>query len=258
MGAEDRMKVIARHLSAAKNKQGTSGVFCDPHQKIIFRNTSSTCVKPFTELSSGVEDRSKNETGDCDFNSSQSKSVKSIIPKSRQELLKWNGWGYRDSKFVVNNGVIEFTGNRYPIGNLTLPYFTQWVKGVFNVDLGRRNESQPLPKPEDFPSPFLNADFLHAVKEVRLSFSLEGIDRLVRSHGHTLHDIFVLRESKFPRIVDIVVWPACHGDVVKVVELANRHNVVVIPFGGGTSVTGAVSCPENEKRTIVSLDTTQM
>ena len=31
----------------------------------------------------------------------------------RQELLKWNGWGYRDSAFRVNDkNVIEFTGNR--------------------------------------------------------------------------------------------------------------------------------------------------
>ena len=25
---------------------------------------------------------------------------------------------------------------------------------------------------------------------------------------------------------------ACHNDVVKVVELANKHDVVIIPFGG--------------------------
>ena len=29
----------------------------------------------------------------------------------REEVLKWNGWGYRDSGFVVNDkGNIEFTG----------------------------------------------------------------------------------------------------------------------------------------------------
>lgn len=31
----------------------------------------------------------------------------------RQELLKWNGWGYKDSKFILNkNGQVEFTGGR--------------------------------------------------------------------------------------------------------------------------------------------------
>jgi len=36
-----------------------------------------------------------------------------IVFTCRQELLKWNGWGYKDSKFVVNkNGQVEFTGER--------------------------------------------------------------------------------------------------------------------------------------------------
>ena len=30
-----------------------------------------------------------------------------------QELLKWNGWGYKDSKFAINkDGHVEFTGER--------------------------------------------------------------------------------------------------------------------------------------------------
>lgn len=86
----------------------------------------------------------------------------------------------------------------------------------------------------------------------------KGIDRLVRSHGHTLHDIFTLRWSMFERIPDVVLWPACHDDVVNTVNLANEHNFVIIPFGGGTSVSGAVQCPGNEPRTIISLDTSQM
>lgn len=45
---------------------------------------------------------------------------------------------------------------------------------------------------------------------------------------------------------------------MKIVELATKFNVVVIPFGGGTSVSGAVSCPAKEQRTILSLDTSQM
>lgn len=49
-----------------------------------------------------------------------------------------------------------------------------------------------------------------------------------------------------------------HQEVINIVELVNQHNVVIIPFGGGTSVSGAVCCPVNEKRCIVSLDTSQM
>uniref|UniRef100_A0A8C8YF95 Alkylglycerone-phosphate synthase n=1 Tax=Panthera leo TaxID=9689 RepID=A0A8C8YF95_PANLE len=35
------------------------------------------------------------------------------IPKKRQEVMKWNGWGYNDSKFFFNKkGQVELTGKR--------------------------------------------------------------------------------------------------------------------------------------------------
>lgn len=49
--------------------------------------------------------------------------------------------------------------------------------------------------------------FLDELHRLDISFSLDGVDRLIRSHGHTLHDIFVLREGIFERIPDVVVWP---------------------------------------------------
>ena len=49
-----------------------------------------------------------------------------------------------------------------------------------------------------------------------------------------------------------------HSDVEKIILLAVKHNVCVIPFGGGTNVSGALECPVDEKRTIASLDMTQM
>lgn len=60
------------------------------------------------------------------------------------------------------------------------------------------------------------------------------------------------------RIPDIVVWPKSHEDVVEIVNSANANNVTIIPFGGGTSVSGSVTCPQNEHRSIAALDTTQM
>lgn len=45
------------------------------------------------------------------------------------------------------------------------------------------------------------------LKMTNITFSFEGMDRLFRAHGHTLHDIAMLRVGKFPRIPDIVVWP---------------------------------------------------
>ena len=44
---------------------------------------------------------------------SQSQSHCFLFCFSSQELLKWNGWGYKDSKFAINkDGHVEFTGER--------------------------------------------------------------------------------------------------------------------------------------------------
>lgn len=92
----------------------------------------------------------------------------------------------------------------------------------------------------------------------KISYSTSGEDRLIRSHGQTLADVYAMREATFSRIPDIIVWPVCHDDVVYIVNKANEHNVVIIPFGGGTSVSGSITCPQNESRAIVILDTSQM
>ncbi|KAL1496997.1 hypothetical protein ABEB36_008030 [Hypothenemus hampei] len=84
------------------------------------------------------------------------------------------------------------------------------------------------------------------------------MDRVVRAHGHTLNDMFILKFGKFERIPDIVIWPECHDHVVEIVKLAEEYNLVIIPFGGGTAVSGAVECPIDERRPIISLDTSQM
>jgi alkyldihydroxyacetonephosphate synthase len=51
------------------------------------------------------------------------------------------------------------------------------------------------------------AAFLDELHCLQISFSLDGVDRMIRSHGHTLQDIFVLRRGIFERIPDIVTWP---------------------------------------------------
>ncbi len=46
--------------------------------------------------------------------------------------------------------------------------------------------------------------------------------------------------------------------MVALVEAARRHDVCLIPYGGGTNVTDALRCPEEEQRSIVSVDLRRM
>lgn len=116
----------------------------------------------------------------------------------------------------------------------------------------------PKPLPTVFPEPLVSQAFLDDIQSHNILYSIKGVDRLIRSHGQTLYEIQNLRDGIMNRIPDIVVWPKCHDQVVKIVDSAAAHNVAVIPFGGGTSVSGSVTCPQKEERSIVALDTSQM
>ncbi|XP_043343575.1 alkyldihydroxyacetonephosphate synthase, peroxisomal [Cervus canadensis] len=182
-----------------------------------------------------------------------------IIPKKRQEVMKWNGWGYNDSKFIFNKkGQIELTGKRYPLSGMALPTFREWIQNTLGINVEHKTTSKASLNPSDTPPSIVNEDFLHDLKETNISYSQEADDRVFRAHGHCLHEIFLLREGMFQRIPDIVLWPTCHDDVVKIVNLACKYNLCIIPIGGGTSVSYGLMCPADETRTIISLDTSQM
>ncbi|XP_076323207.1 alkyldihydroxyacetonephosphate synthase, peroxisomal-like [Tachypleus tridentatus] len=182
------------------------------------------------------------------------------IPQRRQDFMKWNGWGYRDSQFLYDfdNDIIHFVGARYPLANKKFPLFKSWIKAAFGVSDDCHCKPKHEIKIEDLPVPTVNKDFLRDIKNLKVFYTDDPQDRLFRSHGHTMREVFMLRQGSFQRIPDLVVWPISHNKVVEIVKAANKHNVVIIPFGGGTSVAGALECPVDEKRMIVSMDTTEM
>ena len=68
----------------------------------------------------------------------------------------------------------------------------------------------------------------------------------------------MLRSGKFERIADVVIYPISTAQVELIVKLANEHNVVIVPYGGGTNVTKALMLSKKESWMIVSLDMTRM
>jgi alkyldihydroxyacetonephosphate synthase len=58
--------------------------------------------------------------------------------------------------------------------------------------------------------------------------------------------------------VDVVIYPKDHKNVEEIVRLANKHNVVIVPYGAGTNVSLALELETSEKRMIVSLDMSRM
>lgn len=147
----------------------------------------------------------------------------------------------------------------YPIAsNVPLDDIRQYVLDKLDVVINEDELHHYNLKLSDYPEPIVCEEFNQEIKSLNIDHSELGEDRIFRSHGQNFSDIYLLRCRKFGRIPDIVLWPKNHEEVVSIVQTANKYNVVILPYGGGTSVTGAITCPQNEKRTIAALDTSQM
>jgi len=177
--------------------------------------------------------------------------------KKYDPKLRWNGYGYADTAFFLNQkGVIEFRGPKYELHGKEIPEFKKWAEAEVGFNEKIFTPSQAFIK--NVPAPITNNAFMEAVKGQYVRVATDDQERVFHSHGHTLEEIFRLRHGACERIPDVVIYPGSHDHVVAIVKAANDHNVVIIPFGGGTSVTNAVMCDNNEKRSIVSLDMREM
>ena len=80
----------------------------------------------------------------------------------------------------------------------------------------------------------------------------------MHSHGSCLKEVWKLRYEKLPKVADLVVYPNSTEDVQRLVQLACKHNVVLVPYGGGTNVTKSLQLQESETRMCVSVDMGRM
>ena len=46
-----------------------------------------------------------------------------------------------------------------------------------------------------------------------------------------------IRNGKLDKYVDVIIYPYSTEQVENLVALANKHNVVLVPYGGGTTVS---------------------
>lgn len=165
-------------------------------------------------------------------------------------------WGFEDSGFTINErGHATFTGQRYTLSGLELPSLVPWIGEMMQVQISRNEINLPA-GPREIPAPRSNPGFLDALTEILSPAQItdDGPIRLRHGHGHTQEEIYQVNYGMLPRIPDLVVFPSEEEQVRALVAAALKYNVVLIPFGGGTSVTEALVCPSHEERMIVSVD----
>lgn len=82
--------------------------------------------------------------------------------------------------------------------------------------------------------------------------------RALRTRGKSTPDLLRARAGDLSDAPDAVVRPGGHDDVVAVLAWATEHRVAVVPFGGGTCVTGGLAARRDGFAGPVSLDLLRM
>ena len=82
-----------------------------------------------------------------------------------------------------------------------------------------------------------------ALPELGCRLCREPLDRLAHARGRGLPDLVRLRSGTVARLPDAVASPGDEAELEALVAAGDRHGLTLIPWGGGTSVTGGVNPP---------------
>lgn len=171
------------------------------------------------------------------------KSTRRVGPASVKQQ-KWWGWGAEGIQFSFADK----------------PKFAPFVMDVIGVDV-----TKPAPRVAelssfDIPTTQLSADLRAAlVDAIGEEYVVDDDEyRVIHAFGRGVRDLVRVRRGQFGRLPDAVVYPGSEDDVVGIVNAAVAHDAVVIPYGGGSNIVGALEAVPTETRQVLSIDMGRM
>jgi len=158
--------------------------------------------------------------------------------------MKWWGWGVEGVSFHWEDK----------------PAFPAFVSRAVGIDITQAPESPKSIAELHVPAPRIGDDvrgrLTDAVGATHVAY--DDLDRVVHTYGKSLRDLLRLRAADLPRVPDAVVYPGSEDDVRALVDLAVESDLVLIPFGGGSNISGSLHPLPEETRTVVSVDLGRM
>jgi alkyldihydroxyacetonephosphate synthase len=154
--------------------------------------------------------------------------------------MKWWGWGAEDVAFSHEGR----------------PELRPFIERHLALDV-RRGGARPVALDElQIPEPALPARLAARLKEAvgAEHVSTDGHERVVHGRGKSLTDLVRQRRGDLGRLPDVVVHPGTEADVAALVQAALDEDAVVIPFGGGSSISGSLEAQPGEPRPVISVD----
>jgi alkyldihydroxyacetonephosphate synthase len=154
--------------------------------------------------------------------------------------MKWWGWGSEGVEFSHDDK----------------PDLAPFIAKAIGVDVGRKVAAPVRFSELRIPEPELPARLRDALEQaVTAPFvSIDPLDRVVHARGKSLRDLIRQRHGDLARVPDVIVRPGDEDQVSAIVQAALRADAVVIPFGGGSSISGSLEAPAGERRPAISVD----
>ena len=158
--------------------------------------------------------------------------------------MKWWGWGEHGVSFTHEDK----------------PELAPFIRQALDLDVSRMT-SRPVGLEElELPEPSVPGGLREALEAAvgQQAVSDDDADRVVHARGKSLRDLVRHRSGDVGPLPDLVVRPGSEEEVEAVVGAALEADAVLIPFGGGSNISGSLETPEGETRTVISVDLTRM
>jgi alkyldihydroxyacetonephosphate synthase len=157
--------------------------------------------------------------------------------------MKWWGWGSDDVEFSVENRpkIVPFILDAAGLKNFE-------VSAPVALESIHLNPANLKPEFMQEVAQFLRVDQITSTH----------IERVVHAYGKSLRDLWRIRRGQVDSAPDCIIYPENSDQVKQVVLAAARHNIVLIPFGGGSNIAGCLESKDQLGRMVVSLDMKRM
>jgi alkyldihydroxyacetonephosphate synthase len=154
--------------------------------------------------------------------------------------MKWWGWGVEGVSFHHENK----------------PAFRAFVINAIDLDVNTPPMAPMSLDDLSIPAPMISDQLLaELIDAVGAANAVkDDLDRLVHTYGKSLRDLLRIRAGDIPRVPDVVVYPGNEAEVQLIVDRAVAADAVIIPYGGGSNISGSLHAPEDETRTVISVD----
>jgi alkyldihydroxyacetonephosphate synthase len=154
--------------------------------------------------------------------------------------MKWWGWGDESTAFEHSDK----------------PSLRPFIRRHLEVDIARATAApvafDELRVPDASVAAGLERALVAAVGAEHVSG--DAMDRVVHARGKCLRELVRTRRGDLGRLPDVVVRPGSEEEVEAVLRAALAADTVVIPFGGGSNISGSLEAPDGDRRTVVSVD----